>query len=116
MRGTGLKQCKDYDACGVAGEDRVERQRPLRRPGRNDGVAVIWLASRAGTPTGTLRQGKGSGSEHSPQNNIKTSKSKPRSGDMMMDFIWSYWVAFMPKRKKQIEKPQKGPEPTGVET
>jgi len=60
--------------------------------------------------------GKGSGSDHSSQNSIKTSKSKPRSGDMMMDFIWSYWVAIMPKRKKQIEKPQKGPEPTGVET
>ena len=50
MRGTGLKQCKDYDACGVAGEGRVERRRPLRRPGRNDGAAVIRLATRAGTP------------------------------------------------------------------
>ena len=58
MRGTGLKQCKDCDACGVAGEDRVERQRPLRRPGKNDGAAVIRLASRAGTPYGNASAGQ----------------------------------------------------------
>jgi len=31
-----------------------------------------------------LRQGKVSGSEHCSQNSIKTSKSKPRSGDMII--------------------------------
>ena len=29
---------------------RFERRRPLRRPGQNDGAAVIWLATRLGTP------------------------------------------------------------------